>query len=87
MEQGPSWEANSLSVSKEIPHLVWYPKVHYNVHKIPQHQPLTNSMEQSRPWETNSRSVTEEIPRLLRDSTGQEGSLPCSQEPTISPCP
>ena len=29
MEQSPSWEANQLSASQEIPHILWNPKVYY----------------------------------------------------------
>jgi len=32
MEQSPSWEANWFSTSQEIPHILWYPKVHYRIH-------------------------------------------------------
>ena len=35
MEQSPSWEANWLSASQEIPCIVWNLKVHYCIHKCP----------------------------------------------------
>ena len=31
--QGPSWEANWLAASQEIPRILWNPKVHYRTHK------------------------------------------------------
>jgi hypothetical protein len=33
MEQGPSYDANSFSASKESSSLLWKQKVHYCVHK------------------------------------------------------
>jgi hypothetical protein len=33
MQQSPSWEANRLSASQEIPHILWKLEVHYHVYK------------------------------------------------------
>jgi hypothetical protein len=33
MDKSPSWEANIRSASKEIPYLLWDPKIHYCVQK------------------------------------------------------
>jgi len=35
MEQSPSWEAYGSSASQEIPRILSYPHVYYQVHKIP----------------------------------------------------
>jgi hypothetical protein len=40
MDQSPSWEASSLSASREISLLLWNPKFHYRVHKSLQLVPI-----------------------------------------------
>jgi hypothetical protein len=40
MEQSPSWEANVFLGIQENPSVVWNPKVHYRVYKIPQTVPI-----------------------------------------------
>ena len=40
MVQSPSWEANWFAASQEIPRILWNPKVHYRIHKLPPPVPI-----------------------------------------------
>ena len=40
MVQSPSWEAKWFAASQEIPRILWNPKVHYRIHKLPPPVPI-----------------------------------------------
>jgi len=58
MQHSPSWEANQLSASHEIPHILWNPEVRYRKHKcLPPLSTLNQLDPDHTPYPTSWRSI------------------------------
>jgi len=50
MEHSPYWEANRFSASKEIPRILWNPKVQSRIHNSPPPDPNLSQIDPHIPF-------------------------------------
>ena len=75
MVQSPSWEANWFAASKEIPRILWNPKVHYRTHKRPPPVPILG---QPNPVHISTSHLLEIHPNIIHPSTPRSPQWPLS---------
>jgi len=66
MVQSPSWEANWLAASQEIPRISRNPKVHYRTHKRP---PPVSTLGQPNPVHIPTSHLLDIRPNIIHPST------------------
>jgi len=66
MVQNPSWEANWLAASQEIPRISRNPKVHYRTHKRPPHVSILG---QPNPVHITTSHLLKICPNIIHSST------------------
>ena len=87
MVQSPSWEANWLTASQEIPRISRNPKVHYRTHKRP---PPVSILGQPNPLHIPTSHLLEIRPNIIHPSTPRSRQWSLSlrfphQDPIHSP--